>query len=1105
MRRPKLLVLAMGLVVAFSQVMVAERAAAATTLNGHQVVSDAAGKIIPWTGDPAAGYGTVIDKAWDYLLNKVPNDPATGKPAYYSQSYLNPDTQQMAGWPHNPAGLYSMLVESALKYYAYSGDIRPVKLAQQVASWQITNGMTKSTDNWARVPYSSGDAGSLTYQGAAYGNSTGVGDGTGYLQPDKVGAMGYAWAQLYEFDGNITYRDAAISAADALVKHIRVGSATQSPWPFRVNAATGAVREQYTANVIDPIQLFDALIDLGVGDTAGYAAARQTAWTWLMTYPMVTNTWANYFEDVPVQSNLDNDNQLIPMMTARYLLTHQDADPNWRSHVQGLLAWVDQNFSAQDGGVTIVKEQNAFAFAMGSHTSRYASVNALYSAATGDSAAKTKAYYSLNWATYMTRDNGVVIDGPQVNNQWFTDGYGDYIRHFLTSMQAFPEWAPPGQNHLTGSTSLVKSVTYSGTSVSYTTADTASTESLRLTFRPAQVTIGGRALAVRPDLAQEGWTYDAGTGVVRIRHDSGTTVQITAIGVTDPTESVNAPPSVSLTSPIGGTAITIGSAVQLSATAADTDGSVASVQFLAGDQQLASVSNAPFTYRWTPGATGNFVITAVATDDKGATARSASVTVTVTAATPAPTAWLSADIGGVGVAGGWSVKDGTFTVTGSGVDIWDAADSFRFVYQPLAGDGQITARVDSQGATDPWALSGVMIREDLSSASRHAILAVTPGHGLSLTSRAQPGAMSQYVDGGAGAPPQWVRLTRAGTQITAAESDDGSQWTAVGAATIPMGTTAYAGLAVTSHDNAATMTSTFSNVLVASAGDTTAPVVSSVAVGAANQNGASVTWTTDEASDSQIEYGTTSTYGFATAINSSLVTSHAMVVSGLDPGTTYHFRVKSRDAAGNLAIGADGVFVTPPAVEPTAEPEPEPTEPPVVTTPAPTPTTPTTTTRSTTTTPVTTRTTTSTRTTPTTTTTTAAPTSDDVSLRARANNRYVTADNAGASALIANRTAIGTWETFDMIDLGSGKVAFRAHANNRFVTADNAGDSPLIANRSEAAAWETFTLIRNADGTESLKAQANGRYVTADNAGSSPLIANRTSIGPWEKFDLIEK
>ncbi|AUG82001.1 Protease-like protein [Kitasatospora sp. MMS16-BH015] len=126
-----------------------------------------------------------------------------------------------------------------------------------------------------------------------------------------------------------------------------------------------------------------------------------------------------------------------------------------------------------------------------------------------------------------------------------------------------------------------------------------------------------------------------------------------------------------------------------------------------------------------------------------------------------------------------------------------------------------------------------------------------------------------------------------------------------------------------------------------------------------------------------------------------------------------------------------------------------------------------------------------------------------VSLRAHANNDYVTAENAGASPLIANRTAIGQWEQFDLIPLGGTNVALRAHADNRYVTAENAGAAALIANRTAIAQWETFQLVTNADGSVSLLAAADNQYVTAENAGASALIANRTAIGPWEEFDLI--
>ncbi|MEV8517963.1 carbohydrate-binding protein [Dactylosporangium sp. NPDC051484] len=125
------------------------------------------------------------------------------------------------------------------------------------------------------------------------------------------------------------------------------------------------------------------------------------------------------------------------------------------------------------------------------------------------------------------------------------------------------------------------------------------------------------------------------------------------------------------------------------------------------------------------------------------------------------------------------------------------------------------------------------------------------------------------------------------------------------------------------------------------------------------------------------------------------------------------------------------------------------------------------------------------------------------SLRAQVNSMYVSADNAGANPLIANKAAVGTWEQFDVIDLGGGNVALKARVNNKYVCAQNAGAGPLIANRDAVGAWETFKLIRNSDGSVSLQAAVNGKYVVAENAGAAALIANRDAIGPWEKFDLI--
>ncbi|MFJ5264983.1 xylosidase [Streptomyces sp. NPDC088387] len=125
-----------------------------------------------------------------------------------------------------------------------------------------------------------------------------------------------------------------------------------------------------------------------------------------------------------------------------------------------------------------------------------------------------------------------------------------------------------------------------------------------------------------------------------------------------------------------------------------------------------------------------------------------------------------------------------------------------------------------------------------------------------------------------------------------------------------------------------------------------------------------------------------------------------------------------------------------------------------------------------------------------------------ITLRAKANDKYVTAERAGAKALIANRTAVGGWEKFDVLDGGGGTIALRARVNGKYVTAENAGAEPLIANRAVVGSYEVFQLVVNAGGTVSLLAKVNGRYVTAENGGNGSLVANRSRIGNWERFTV---
>jgi hypothetical protein len=73
---------------------------------------------------------------------------------------------------------------------------------------------------------------------------------------------------------------------------------------------------------------------------------------------------------------------------------------------------------------------------------------------------------------------------------------------------------------------------------------------------------------------------------------------------------------------------------------------------------------------------------------------------------------------------------------------------------------------------------------------------------------------------------------------------------------------------------------------------------------------ATVTRNTAIPSDSQVEYGPTTSYGNITALANALVTAHSVVISGLLPGSISHFRVRCHDSDAVLVVSADHTLVT---------------------------------------------------------------------------------------------------------------------------------------------------------------------------------------------------
>jgi hypothetical protein len=185
-------------------------------------------------------------------------------------------------------------------------------------------------------------------------------------------------------------------------------------------------------------------------------------------------------------------------------------------------------------------------------------------------------------------------------------------------------------------------------------------------------------------------------------------------------------------------------------------------------------------------------------------------------------AWTCQDIGGATPAGSQTPANSTgtgWTINGGGGDIWNPADSFRYVTKALPGDGTLTAHVASQTASDPWAKSGLMVRADNTNTSAYFGVFVTPANGIVVQYRATSGDTvnsTTVASVATTAAPVWLRITRVASTntYTAWYSTDNVTWTQIGTSQVAASLTGtlLEGLAVCSHNTGALSTAVFDTV-----------------------------------------------------------------------------------------------------------------------------------------------------------------------------------------------------------------------------------------------------------------------------------------------------
>jgi hypothetical protein len=250
---------------------------------------------------------------------------------------------------------------------------------------------------------------------------------------------------------------------------------------------------------------------------------------------MQLNKWGPFFEDVDQWS----ETQINAMTFARFIMEHRALFPEWKQEVRAIIDKVHARFANNNWrkyGVTVTNEQTVYQVPGESHSARQAADELLYTSLSGDSSFFDNAVRELNWATYM-----VDFDGknrfPQ-DEPWLTDGYGDYIRHFLRAMDATPTLTAPGEDHIISSTSVIQQADYRGhlkkyiylnfdadsstVVLFYRTFDTTGTEKIRLRAKPSAILVDGHRLVETAHGEGYDWTpFKDGGGLLVVRREKG--------------------------------------------------------------------------------------------------------------------------------------------------------------------------------------------------------------------------------------------------------------------------------------------------------------------------------------------------------------------------------------------------------------------------------------------------------------------------------------------------------------------------------------------------------------------------------------------------------
>jgi hypothetical protein len=530
---------AIVLLLLFASVKVSLFAQQRELLIYHNIQTDKNSNIVPWyNADPAIAYDHNLHTIWSFWFNM--RRDINGLPYYMNHQVWNPNFDDPRGVGGDQ---FMMAISSWRLLYAYTGDENIKENACFLAGYYLTHGLSPANCKYPDIPF---PYNTLIYSGIYDGDMR---NGKDVAQLDKAGSLGLELIHLYKIKNDPIFLNAAIKIANTLAINVKTGDADHSPLPFKVNVYTGktvplnttdkpygTVKDTacYTSNLTPTLQMFDDLIELKKGNIAAYKTGFDKILAWTKKYPVQDNKWGPFFEDVGEWS----ETQINAMTCARYMMEHPQYFPEWKTQVKRIINWVHTNFANDKWkkyGVIVTNEQTVYPVPGNSHSARQAADELLYSYLSGDTSLYTNAIHELNWATYA-----VDVDGKNcfpTDEPWLTDGYGDYIRHYLRAMATYPSLAP-AEDHILSSTSVIQQTDYKGflkkfiylnfdkvdtnkVGLFYRTFDKQGMETIRMKAKPSAVLLNDQPM--KEVNADEGYSWNAleKGGVLTVRRKNG--------------------------------------------------------------------------------------------------------------------------------------------------------------------------------------------------------------------------------------------------------------------------------------------------------------------------------------------------------------------------------------------------------------------------------------------------------------------------------------------------------------------------------------------------------------------------------------------------------